>query len=264
MDYSNYTTLSFQRDGAILTVTLNRPDTLNAVNADMERELPRFFTEVNYDAQTRVVILTGAGKAFSAGGDFDYMRQLIANPVMLRELIPNAKRLVFALLECTKPVIAKINGHAIGMGATVALGCDVTFAAEHARIGDPHVAVGLVAGDGGAILWPQLAGYNKAREYLFTGEAVPAPVAEKIGLINHSVPAQELDARVAEYAAKVAQMPVWALQWTKASINLRLRQVATSVMDACFAYEALSAGSADHREAVDALAAKRKAEFSGL
>lgn len=261
MDYQNYSTLAFRRDGAVLNVLLNRPEVLNAANATMELELGRFFTEVIDDEQTRVVVLSGAGKTFSAGGDFDYMRELLADPAKLRKSIPHAKRVIFSLLDCPKPVLAKINGHAIGFGATLVLFCDVTFAAEQARIADPHVAIGLVAGDGGAIIWPQLIGYNRAKEYLFSGEPLLATEAARIGLINHAVAAQELDQRVDEYAHKLAAMPVHALRWTKTTINLGLKQLAHSMMDASFAYEVLSSGTADHREAVAALSEKRKPRF---
>jgi enoyl-CoA hydratase len=262
MEYLNYTTLVFEQDGPVLNVLLNRPEILNAANAVMEFELGRFFTEVIDDKQTRVVVLSGAGRAFSAGGDFDYMRALIEDPAMLRELIPHAKRVIFSLLDCPKPVIAKINGHAVGFGATLALFCDVTFAAEHARIADPHVALGLVAGDGGAIIWPQLIGYNRAKEYLLSGDPILAPDAARMGLINHAVPADELDERVNAYARKVAAMPVNAVRWTKTSINLGLKQQAHAFLDATFAYEVLSSGTADHREAVAAMAQKRKPQFT--
>jgi enoyl-CoA hydratase len=261
MDYTNYTTLDFQRDGPVLTVLLDRPEVLNAANATMEIELARFFTEVIDDDAARVVVLTGAGKAFSAGGDFDYMRALLDDPTLLRKAIPHARRVIFTLLDCPKPVIAKINGHAVGFGATLALFCDVTFAAEHARIADPHVTLGLVAGDGGAVIWPQLIGFNRAKEYLFSGEPILAPEAARIGLINHAVSAAELDERVAAYAHKVAGMPVHAVRWTKTAVNLGLKQVAHSIFDAGFAYEVLSSGTADHREAVAALSERRKPNF---
>lgn len=263
MNLSDYTTLLLTRDGAILTVTLNRPDVRNASNAQMERELCRVFTEVNDDPDTRVVVLTGAGDALCGGGDFDYIREMMDAPPKMWDALPTAKRVVFSMLDCVKPVIAKINGHAIGLGATLALFCDVTFAAEHAKIADPHVAIGFVAGDGGAVIWPQLIGYNRAKEYLFTGDALLAPEAARIGLINHAVPAAELDARVHAYAGKVASMPPRAVQWTKASINIGLKQLAHSIMDASMAYEALSNATRDHREAMDAIAARRKPDFTG-
>ena len=263
MNLNGYETLSLSQDGAVLTIALNRPELMNATNARMEIELCRAFTEVSHDADTRIVVLTGQGKAFSAGGDFAYMREAIEDPSVFWDALPYGKRLIFTMLDCPKPIIAKINGHAMGLGATLALFCDVSFAADHVKIADPHVAIGFVAGDGGAVIWPQLVGYNRAKEYLFSGEPLLAPEAERIGLINHSVPAEELDARVQAYALKVASMPARAVQWTKASINIGLKQLAHSIMDASLAYEALSNATQDHREAMDAIRDKRKPEFTG-
>lgn len=263
MDLSGYQTLALRRDGAVLTVALDRPEVMNATNARVEIELCRFFTEVSHDADTRVVVLTGNGRAFCGGGDFAYIREMMDAPERFLDTMPYARRLVYAMLDCSKPVIAKINGHAMGLGATLALFCDVSFAAAHAKIADPHVAIGFVAGDGGAVIWPQLVGYNRAKEYLFTGEPLLAPDAERIGLINHAVPAEELDARVQAYADKVAAMPARAVQWTKAAINIGLKQLAHSIMDASIAYEALSNATRDHREAMDAIRDKRKPSFTG-
>lgn len=258
MDYRHYNVLKFRRDDAVLTVSLDRPDMLNAVNADMEPELARFFTEVAGDDATRVVVLTGEGRAFSAGGDFDYMQALLDDPDEHRKVIAVAKRVITSLVDCPRPVIAKINGHAVGFGATLALFCDVTFAAEHARIADPHVLMGLVAGDGGSIIWPQLVGYHRAKEYLFTGEPLLAPEAARIGLINHAVPADQLDATVAAFAAKLAAVPPQALQWTKVAVNLGLRQLVHTMLDATLAYEVLSANTPEHRDAVARMGARRK------
>jgi enoyl-CoA hydratase len=263
MELSGYPTLQFSEDGAVLTVALNRPELMNATNAQMEIDLCRFFTDVSHDPDVRVVVLTGEGKAFCGGGDFAYIRENMDQPERFWNAMPYAKRLIFSMLDCPKPIIAKINGHAIGLGATLALFCDVSFAANHAKIADPHVAIGFVAGDGGAVIWPQLIGYNRAKEYLFSGEALLAPEAERIGLINHAVPAADLDQRVQSYAQKIAGMPARALQWTKASINIGLKQLAHSIMDASIAYEALSNATHDHREAMDAIRDKRKPEFNG-
>jgi enoyl-CoA hydratase len=263
MDYAGYQTLLFERDGHVLNVILNRPGTKNAATSEMEKDLCRFFTEVIDDGETRVVVLTGAGTVFSGGGDFAYIRSAMEDATRFWDSMPYAKRLIFSLLDCTKPVIAKINGHAIGLGATLALFCDVTFAAEHAKIADPHVAIGFVAGDGGAVIWPQLVGYNRAKEFLFTGDSLTAAEAERLGLINHAVPAEELDQRVRDYALKVASMPARAVQWTKVTINIGLKQLAHSIMDASIAYEALSNGTSDHREAMDAIRDRRKPDFKG-
>lgn len=257
MNYADYQTLGFQRYGTVLQVQLQRPEVLNAADAQMEMELARFFVEVATDALTHVVVLSGQGTTFSAGGDFAYMRELRDEAEKLRTAIYLAKRVIFSLLECPKPVIAKLNGHAIGFGATLALFCDITFAADNARIADPHVTIGLVAGDGGALIWPQLIGYNRAKHYLFTGEPILAPEAERIGLINQALPAAELDAHVQAYAHKLASMPMHALRWTKTTVNLPLRQLAQQMMDASMAYEVLSAATDEHHAALDELERKR-------
>jgi enoyl-CoA hydratase len=263
MDLTGYETLLLAQEGPAITVTLNRPELRNATNYQMERELCRVFDEVNHDPAVHVLVITGAGEVFCAGGDFEYIRQNIADPPTSWDAGQRGKQIIFSLLDCVKPVVAKINGHAIGFGATLALFCDVTFAAEHAKIGDPHVSIGLVAGDGGAVIWPQLVGYARAKEHLFTGEPLLAPEAARIGLINHAVPKVELDRSVDAFVAKLLSMPPRALQWTKASVNIGLKQLAHSIMDASIAYELLSVTSEDHREAMAALKDKRKPKFTG-
>lgn len=263
MDISTYKDLSVTRSGRILTVTLNRPEHLNAANIAMHAEIARVFSECADDAETDVIILTGAGKAFSAGGDFNSMQETIDNPERFDRLAIEAKRIVFSMLDCPKPIIAKVNGHAIGFGATLALASDIVFAAAHAKIGDPHVKVGYVAGDGGAALWPQLIGYAKAKEFLFTGKLLTAVEAEKIGLINYALPAEELDQAVQKFAEELAAGASKAIQWTKLSINVGLKAVVHPVMEASMAYESLSVRTEDHREAVAAMREKRTAVFRG-
>jgi enoyl-CoA hydratase len=173
------------------------------------------------------------------------------------------KQMIFGLLDLEKPVIARINGDCIGLGATLALMCDLVIAVEDARFGDPHVKMGYVAGDGGAVIWPQLIGFAKAKEYLLTGELLDAREAERIGLINHAVPRAELDARVDALAQKLAHGATKAIRWTKTCMNIPLRQLAHTIMDASLAYEAITNMSADHQEAVSAFQEKRKPRFTG-
>ncbi|CAN7770377.1 enoyl-CoA hydratase-related protein [Pseudorhodoferax sp. LjRoot39] len=263
MDFSSYEKLLLRRDGGVLYATFNRPEALNAFGDILGPEVERFFQEVVRDETTSVIVLSGAGKAFSAGGDIDGMQRMIDAPHTFQAVSQRSRRIVFSMLDCDKPVIAKINGAATGLGASIALLCDLTYAAAHAKIGDPHVKVGLVAADGGTLLWPQLVGFAKAREYLLTGDLLPAQEAERIGLINHCLPAEELDAAVDAMAQRLASGAGMAIRGTKASINIALKQIAQAVMPAAIAMEDVTAMSADHAEAVAAFREKRTPVFTG-
>jgi enoyl-CoA hydratase len=263
MDFSDYSTLKLERRGRLLYATMNRPDTLNSIGRKAHAELARFFTDLATDAATDVAILTGAGKAFSAGGDLEHMQNMIDDPGIFNEDITDAKQIVFGMLDCPKPILAKVNGHAVGLGATIALLCDVIFAAPGAKIGDPHVKVGFAAGDGGAFIWPHLIGHARAKEYLMTGKLLTAEEAQRIGLINHVVPADQLDQTVDDFAQELLKGAMRAIQWTKLSVNIGLKQIAHSVLEASLAYEALSNQTDDHQEAVRAMREKRTPQFKG-
>jgi enoyl-CoA hydratase len=256
-----YETLALARAGRRLTITLNRADALNAVNLRMHEELAEVFGYAARDPHSDVVVLTGAGRAFSAGGDLDHVAHNAANPHLFDEEVRLAKRIVFAMLDLDKPLVCRLNGHAVGLGATLALFCDVIFAAEHAKIGDPHVAIGLVAGDGGAVIWPQRIGLARAKEFLLTGELLSAGKAAEIGLINHCLPASALDGAVDALCDKLLSGSRNAIRWTKILLNQELKRVATALMDTGIAYEAVSQRQADHREGVQALIEKRKPVF---
>lgn len=256
-----YETIALSRADRLLTITLNQPDSLNAVNLRMHEELAEVFTFAAMDEHSDVVVLTGAGKAFSAGGNLEHIANNAAHPELFDNEVRLAKRIVAAMLDLDKPLICRMNGHAVGLGATLALLCDVVFAVDTAKIGDSHVAIGLVAGDGGAAIWPQRIGFGRAKEYLLTGELLTAPKAEEIGLINHSLPAEELDGAVRAFCERLLQGSTNAIRWTKVLLNLELKRIATAVMDAGIAYEAVTVRSADHREGVKALQEKRKPVF---
>lgn len=263
MDFSTYKAILFRRDGKVLHATFNRPDTLNAFDDDLHHEVERLMKDASNDRETGVVVLTGSGRAFSAGGNIDDMQKTIDQPERFFDSMTNARNLVFSIMDCTKPVIAKINGPAMGLGATVALFCDMAIATHKAKIADPHVNVGFVAGDGGAVIWPQLIGYMRAKEYLLTGDTLLGEEAARIGLINRSVAPEELDAAVDQLAQKLAKGASRAIQWTKQSVNIRLKEVANSVFDASIALEALSNITKDHQEAVTAFREKRAPKFTG-
>jgi len=263
MDYAAFKTVLISRRDRILTVTLNRPEKFNAIDATMHSELSRLFFEINRDRSVDIVILTGAGKAFSAGGDVEWLQSMIDDPWEWEVLTEEAKGVVMSILECRQPVICKLNGAAAGLGATIALACDVVFGSDKAVIGDPHVKVGFAAGDGGTALWPFLIGYARAREFLYTGELLTAQKAADIGLINHCVPAAELDARVEAFADQLANGAIRAIQWTKRAINGPLKRIAAENLDMSLALEAKSNITADHQEGVNALREKRKPKFTG-
>lgn len=263
MNFAEYKTLVFERRGRVLEITMNRPEKLNAVDEAMHAELARVFVDVSNDPECDIAILTGAGRAFSAGGDIEWMQKMIDQPAAFEKTAREGKQIVFSLLDCEKPVIAKLNGHATGLGATIALFCDVIFASEAAKIGDPHVSVGLVAGDGGAVIWPQLIGYVRAKEYLMSGDLMTAAEAARIGLINHAVPQAELDERVKQFADRLSAGATKAIRWSKMSANIGLKQLAHSIMDASLAYEAMSNVTKDHQEAVNAFREKRSPIFTG-
>jgi enoyl-CoA hydratase len=260
---ARYRTLRFARHARILTIVLDDPARLNAVSPEMHEELGTVFRDAAADPDSDIVVLTGAGRAFSAGGDIAQMQKVIDDPALFRAGMATAKQIVFSLLDLEKPIVAKINGHAVGLGATLALFCDVSFMADGARIGDPHVAVGLVAGDGGAVIWPQLIGFARAKELLMTGTLLDAARAAAIGLVNHCVPAAELDSAVDAFCDKLAAGALQAIRWTKATINLELKRIAHALMDPGLATEALSAASRDHAEAVAAFREKRPPKFTG-
>ena len=263
MDFSSYTCIEFERQGRVLTIALNRPEQRNAVNARLHHELSRVFTDAQRDEGSDVVVLTGRGRAFCAGGDIDWMQESIDEPAEFERTAREAKDIVYSQLDLEKPLICKLNGHATGLGASLALLSDVIIASDEARIGDPHVSVGLVAGDGGALIWPQLVGYAKAKRYLLTGELLSAEEAERIGLLTEVVPLAQLDGAVDALASQLASGATKAIRWSKITANLPLRQLFHSYFDAGVAYECMSNLTQDHAEAVRAFREKRKPVFSG-
>jgi enoyl-CoA hydratase len=263
IDFSSYTDLRFEPDERILNVIFNRPDKKNPVSGKMSTELIRLMRELDSDNEFRVVVITGAGTAFSAGGDLAVMKSTLDRPESFLEVIGEVRDLVHALIDCPKPVIAKVNGPAIGLGATVALYCDMIFAAEDARIADPHIALGLVPGDGGAIIWPHLIGLPRAKQYLLTGDPLSGTEAAQIGLINRAVPRADLDKVVREFAQHLAEGPPRVMQLTKISLNVALKREVSALLDTSFAWEVVSAFSKDHKEAVTAWLDKRKPKFTG-
>jgi enoyl-CoA hydratase len=263
MDFASYQNIKFERRGRVIVVTFSRPDHLNAVSGDMHREIARLFGDLCEDPESNVIVLTGEGKAFSAGGDFELLLDQNANPHILHAAVEESKNAIFSLLDCHKPIIGRINGDAIGLGCSLALLCDVIVAVDTARFGDPHVKVGLTAGDGGAVIWPQLIGFARAKQYLLSGDLISAPDAAAMGLINFAVPAEELDEKVNQWADRFVASAPLALRTTKVLLNMELKRIAHAMMDAGMAYEAMTMTSADLREAIAAFQERRKPRFVG-
>lgn len=259
----SYSRFVFERNGRVLTAAISSDHPVNGVDGPMHDELARVFTDLQRDSESDIIILTGKGRAFCAGGDFDWFDEQIADPAKFRAIAWDAKRIVSSLLEMEKPILCRLNGAAAGLGATIALLCDMIIADEKALIGDPHVKVGLVAGDGGALIWPQLVGYAKAKELLMTGDLLTASQAQELGLINYAVPTDALDDKVQEFVNKLQGNPRWAVRWTKTVTNIPLRALAAQLMDASVGWESVSNIHKDRKEAVDAFREKRTPQLTG-
>ena len=183
-DYSSYQHLLIEKSDGIITLTMNRPETLNSTNFRLHNELSRIWLDIGADPEVRVAVVTGAGEAFSAGGDFEMIEQAIDNPAIVAQNTKEAGDIVYNILNLDKPVISAINGVAVGAGLAVALMADISIAAEDARITDGHIRLGVAAGDHAAIIWPLLCGMAKAKYYLLTCDFLDGKEAERIGLVS--------------------------------------------------------------------------------
>jgi enoyl-CoA hydratase len=261
--YHDYQHLRFDYRGRVLTITMDRPEVKNAANVRMHHELSTVFYDAARDPLCDAIVLTGAGDAFSSGGDVIAMQEKIADRTKWVDTVEEARGIFYGMLELPKPLIARINGAATGLGATLAVYADIAVACESAVIGDPHVKVGLVAGDGGALMWPLLVGFQRAKELLFLGDNIDAAEAARIGLIGHCVPDAQLDDKVYGLAERLTRVAPQALRWTKRTINHTIRQLAAGTMENGLLMETLSQLTNDHAEAVAAFAEKRRPAFRG-
>ncbi|MFC1919232.1 enoyl-CoA hydratase/isomerase family protein [Chloroflexota bacterium] len=262
VDYSRYEFINVKKSGSVAILLMNRPEKMNAFGNEEFLEVQRIFKDIDRDDEVKAAILTGAGRAFSAGGDIDNLIAVYKNP-SLRLSMGNVKRLFQNLLALRKPVVAALNGDATAAGATVALCCDIVIAAENARIGDTHIRVGLVPGDGSCAEWPLLVGMCKAKEYLMTGGLVSASEAERIGLINKAVPLEKLQEEAWKIAKGLADGPAQAISWTKTCINKIILERINLIQDASLAYMYHTTTMPDHLEAAEAFLEKRIPKFKG-
>ena len=247
MKYELPREISVEIDGPVRTIVLNRPDELNAINRPLHWALANVWRQVAADRDARVVILTGAGRAFSAGGDLDWISTFVDDTAARDESLREGAEIIEEMLRFPLPIIAAVNGPAVGLGCSIALLCDIVLISEAAYLADPHVAVGLVAGDGGAALWPLLTAIMRSREYLYTGDRIPAETAVELGLASRTVAADELLAEAHRLAERLAAQSPAALQGTKRIVNMHLSQVLGGAMQAGFAAEVATMQSEDHR-----------------
>ncbi|MEX1008757.1 MAG: enoyl-CoA hydratase-related protein [Acidimicrobiia bacterium] len=263
-DYYGYSTIATSLDDGILRVTLNRPDRLNALDRPMHKELRTLFERIAHDADVKVVVVTGAGRAFCVGADFQQMRDNLAAadyPDGRPDMLADGADIARGILRVRQPMVAMVNGHALGIGATLALFCDVVYMSSAAKIGDPHVQAGIVAGDGGCVLWPMLLGINRAKEYLMTGDLLSAEDADRMGLVNHVVAPEALEDAGMAMARRLAAGPTHAIQFNKRVVNKMLEDQVSRLYDLSLALECVTFETADHHEAVEAFLEKREPTF---
>jgi enoyl-CoA hydratase len=261
VDYADYRHLTFDHDAdGVLLVTINRPEVMNATNARLHRELTQVWRTAGADAATRVVLVTGAGRAFSAGGDLALLEEMAGDPEALARTMREASELVYNLLDLDKPVVSAINGPAVGAGLAVALLADVSIIAETARLTDGHTRLGVAAGDHAALIWPLLCGMAKAKYYLLTAEFLDGREAERIGLVSLCVAPERLMDVARDVARKLARGSQPAIRSTKRALNHWLRQ-AGPIFDHSLALEMLGFMGADVREGVQALRDRRPPAF---
>lgn len=254
-------TIELERVGRILKVTLCNPaNELNTVDRQVHDDLTALFAYLRTEHDARAIVLGARGKAFSAGGDFGWFPSL-DDVGKLDRLRRHAKQLIQDLLDVEVPIVAAIGGPAVGLGASVALLCDIIFMSESASIADPHVRVGIAAGDGGAVIWPMAVGPALAKQYLLTGDAVTAADALRMGLVNKVVADEELEAAAMAFAERLAAGAPMAIRYTKASVNKLIKDALNTAFDYSTAVEMLTFQSEDHREALAAIAERRKPDF---
>jgi len=257
----DYHQLKFsRRDNGVLLITLDRPEKYNAADEEMHGELARVWKDVAADPATRVAVITGAGKAFSAGGDLAMVVRMAGDYDRVSHMLTEMSDLVYNMINCDKPIVSAINGVAVGAGAVAALLADIAIAAEDARIGDGHVKLGVAAGDHAALIWPLLCGLAKARYYLLTGEMISGAEAERIGLVSKCLPRAEVLGEALRVAGGLATGSQLAIRLTKRAMNGWLR-AAGPIFDQSAAYEMLTFMGEDVREGAAALLEKRQPRF---
>ena len=260
-DYGTYQDLVIEKQDGVALLTMNRPEVFNAVDARLHYDLSRVWLDLGQDPEVRVAVITGAGNAFSAGGDFDMLEKTIGNPDMVAVGMQEARDIVHNMINLDKPVISAINGVAVGAGLAVALLADISIASDRARFTDGHARLGVAAGDHAAAIWPLLIGMAKAKYYLLTCDFLDGTEAERLGLVSLVVPHDELMERAMSVALKLAAGSQPALRYTKRSMNQWLRMAEHTAFDYSLALEMLGFFGNDVREGLNSVREKRNPDF---
>jgi enoyl-CoA hydratase/carnithine racemase len=248
--------IQVEADGPLRIVRLNRPDVLNATNHSLHQGLAELWPQVDADVEARAVVLTGNGRAFSAGGDLDYISELADDPALRKLSLTHGKMIVTGMVNCRVPIVAAVNGPAVGLGCSLVALSDIAFMAESAHLADPHVLLGLVAADGGPITWPLLTSLMLAKEYALTGDRIASDRAAAIGLVNHVVPDGEVMEQALACARKIATLPQQAVEDTRRVVNLHLQRAVTATIDYALTAENRSFDSAELRANLDRMRSK--------
>jgi enoyl-CoA hydratase/carnithine racemase len=251
MKYELPASIRVECDGPLRIVRLARPEHLNALNEELHLGLTQVFPMLSADPDARAAVITGEGRAFSAGGDMDLLDRMAKNPALRAAVIAEGKDLVLNMIRCRIPVVAAVNGPAVGLGCSVIALSDVVYMAESAYLADPHVAVGLVAADGGPLTWPLHTSLLLAKEYAFTGDRIPAARAAAIGLANHVCKDGEVLPAAIAAAKKIAALPPQAVQATKRALNLHVERSVLATIDFAMAAETASFDTPELRANVD-------------